>query len=245
MNTNEIENRLREAEKKIHYLDKVIWAAAAVLVTFGASGAFGIKLLNSASKKIDSLNRQVLELEKKVQNQAELQSKIETTFNDTSRKYLTDFKTNIQKISKDEAKKFSLDTIKVSSISIVDENGNEGISLTTTTSGGKISIYDNKGSIRISLRSDSESAGWLRIYDNKNKKTHDLGSYSNSDNPFVLLSKGKDNILLRLDGNNDGGNISLYEENGKKSMFLGSQDDGDGFIRVKSLNNEKDKIVTP
>lgn len=50
--------------KKINYFNKIIWAAAAVLIVFGASGAFGIKLPNSAKSEIKSLNSKIAKLEK-------------------------------------------------------------------------------------------------------------------------------------------------------------------------------------
>ena len=119
------------------------------------------------------------------------------------------YRKDIQKISKIELQKFSSENLRVGSISIVNNNGKEGIRLTATASGGMIYISDQNGSERLRLYASSNGFGYLRIFNDENNETHCFGSYRNNGGPFIHLCKNKDIQLLKLQTDSDGGYIGL------------------------------------
>ena len=216
-----LQERLVSTEKKIIFYDKIIWVCGILLIIFGGSGAFGLKLLTESKEEIGQLQDSTKNLEKSI-------SEWEKKVDDAKLLISQTREAAIMKLSAaaDEQTTKSIQTLKKRGNSIYNEidkkinrAGEEQISRISKSSMAKefekmqnsmekllkgklhlkaqsLKIINKKGKLRVYFINNNEDNGFAGFYSKNDNVFARVGIYHDSLKPFIEILNPKDKKRL-------------------------------------------------
>jgi uncharacterized membrane-anchored protein YhcB (DUF1043 family) len=238
----EAEARLKEAELRIHLLDKVAWVCGVVGVIFGISGGWGLAMLHYASENIGTVQKKVENFDAVVKEGIEEVKKQETK---SIANVQARHEEMVKKLQEEDfpALHLQLVTAANSQVERLKQSGDQLFAskndFKQLTDGAlnikcqKLTVTDGAGKTAIELTAGKEGIsrpgfGGIRMYDDEGKNRVVLGT-----------GRGKDAkaFIYILDDYNSGGGISINQtENGGGLTIIGK-----GGSKAIEMNVAKEK----
>ncbi len=133
------------------------------------------------------------------------------------------------------------ETIQLSRLEIVDEEGNVAMALSAGDKGGQFDIW-NSSSRNVMRLSSNEHGGDLAIWNTEGKSV--AGAWATSNGGAIATWNGKGQKAARLEGTDDHGFLSLFGTSPEPMLQLRGEPDG-GRVVLLDANGNDGFLVEP
>jgi len=231
-----MEERIIKLEEKVSQINKWLFAAIIVAAIFGIAGSWGYVLLLNAKRSLADLDEHILAAQEKVDKIEKISDQQLETFSISANKIIEDIKSDslfeVQQLLDDDdiLKKYIMETlhnedeiriktlvsetIKSSSISVIDENNSS----------------DEQPEVFIGSRSPSNHHGnfdrfgihFSKKYQNQDNSNIFIGASPYTSIEMIGGKNGSIAVDLKVDGKEDKpeGSLTLYQR-GSKIVYVG------------------------
>ena len=136
--------------------------------------------------------------------------------------------------------------IRSKSLIIEDNDGKNIIKLYSDEDGGRFDVNNRSGKSRFTFNLSHQDQPYLRLYDSSSYNFFMLGTYTDTNMPFLSLGnpRTKKDMLIATEDDN-GGFIRVYNKEGRLSGFLSASGNGDGYLKIISYSGKDSKVITP